>query len=149
MKWCGPDNSSPLSALNHRPPSKKFKKILSHREKELYPLCLMDFSEETGTEEEILLLPMRFDPQTGTTFPGRDIAASEGSGRDIFRCACSGVLAIFLYLAVTQMQSIDEKFHNQLHFKSYMRIPGHDEILLCEGPDMIPVKVDFNAFHSQ
>lgn len=109
----------------------------------------MDFSEETGTEEEILLLPMRFDPQTGTAFPGRDIAASEGSGRDIFRCACSGVLAIFLYLAVTQMQSIDEKFHNQLHFKSYMRIPGHDEILLCEGPDMIPVKVDFNAFHLQ
>lgn len=26
-----------------------------------------------------------------------------------------------------------------------MHIPGHDETLLCEGPDMIPVDVDSNC----
>lgn len=40
---------------------------------------------------------------------------------------------------------IDVKFHNQLHFKSSMYVPGHDEIL-CKGSDIIPLDVDSNAF---
>lgn len=71
----------------------------------------------------------------------RDNAASRGSGWDIFRCACSDILEIlFLYLVLTQTQRINVKFHNQLHFKSYVHIPpppNKRRLLLCEGPDMI------------
>lgn len=79
---------------------------------------------ETGTEEEeSLLLPVKLEwlYQTETILPDGAV--------DIFTNACSGVLAIVLYLAVIQTQSLNVKFHNQLHFKSYMHIPGHDEIL--------------------
>ncbi len=71
-------------------------------------------------------------------------------GRDIFGCACSGVLAIILYLTMIQTKGyVNIKFHNQLHFKSYMRISGHNETLLREGPVMIPVDMDPNAFYLQ
>lgn len=79
----------------------------------------------------------------------RNDTAGRASRWDVFTNACSGVLAIVLYLAMIQVQSLNVKFHNQLHFKSYMHISGHDEILLCEGPDMIPVDVDSNAFYLQ
>lgn len=106
--------------------------------------------EETGTEEEGLLPPMRRDPLTGTAFPSRGTmlpaGAVDGTSSD---APAQALWPFFLYLAPTQTQMIDVKFHNQLHFKSYMHIPGRDETLLCEGPDMIPVHVDSNAFHLQ
>lgn len=41
---------------------------------------------------------MRCDPQTGMAFSKqRDNTASRSSGQDIFRCTCSGVMAIFVY----------------------------------------------------
>lgn len=100
--------------------------------------------EDTGSEEDGAAAD-----ETGTAFPSRDNTACWGSARHIFRCTCSVVLAFFLYLAVIQTQRIDVKFHYQLHFKSYMHIPGHDDTLLCEGPDMIPIDVDSNAFYLQ
>lgn len=60
----------------------------------------------------------------------RNDTAGWGSRWYVFTNACSGVLAIVLYLAVIQIQSLNVKFRNQLHFKSYMHIPGHDEVLL-------------------
>lgn len=100
--------------------------------------------EETSTEkEESLLLRLNWNNFSKQ----RDRAASRADRTS--SDALARVFWQFFFVSVIQIQRIDVKFHNQLHFKSYLHIPGHDETLLREGPDMIPVDVDSNAFYLQ
>ncbi len=98
--------------------------------------------EETGTEEEQLLPQTRCDPQTGAAFPSRRTVLLQ---MRLHWCFWQ-LFCIWLW---SRHKRVDVKFHNQLHFKSYMHILGHDETLLCEGPDVIPVDVDSDAFYLQ
>lgn len=80
-------------------------------------------------------------------------AVGRSSKRDVFTNACSAVLAICFFvlcvrLSVIQMQRINLKFHNQLHFKSYIHILYMATMKLFSVRDMIPV-VDSKAFYSQ
>lgn len=65
----------------------------------------------------------------------------------LFRCSGN----FFFNLAVIQMQMIKVKFHNQLHFNSYIYtyLAIMEICFLCEWPGMIPVDMDSNAFYVQ
>lgn len=119
-------------ALNHRPPhcswkaqavSEPHRRATERGAVSLVPNGLLK-PEETGTEEEDLLLPAIGDPQTGTAFPSRETMLPAGAVDGTSSDAPAQVFWQFLlYLAATQTQRIDVKFHNQLHFKSSIAYP--------------------------
>lgn len=158
LKWCGPDTISPSSCnvimpslLSTTDPSvvvSFWTPSLSPREKKN---CIPDAKWTSQTWGNMHRRGGE-SPRcrwNGKGFFRKDSTASPGSGGTSSDAPAQVFWQFSLYLAVIQTQRIDVKFHNQLHFKSYMHIPGHDETLLCEGPDMIPVHVGSYAFYLQ
>lgn len=84
--------------------------------------------EETGEEERDLLLPVRCDQQTGMACSRRERQCCHlGQWKRHLQMRLLRRLSLGNVVSGCDPDTgIDVKFHYQLHFKSYMYVPGHD-----------------------